>query len=208
MTDSRQFRPGDLVLHPRRPEWGDGVVDEASPVVTPEGKGQRLVIRFQNHGRVTINTSVAPLVSKESVNAMSSTSTTYSSSTGQGWLGALSKNSRSDHELHRLPDPMTDPFQSLARRLEATVESFKFSTEARSLIDWAVAQTGLNDPLSKYTRHELELGFARFARDRELHLRDLVKQLRSQGKLAVAEEVARTAKIATGRAALQKAIRG
>jgi hypothetical protein len=103
---------------------------------------------------------------------------------------------------------MTDPFQSLARRLEATVESFKFSTEARSLIDWAVAQTGLSDPLSKYTRHELELGFARFARDRELHLRDLVKQLRSQGKLAVADEVARTAKTATGRAALQKAIRG
>jgi hypothetical protein len=206
MTPTSQFQRGDVVVHPRRPEWGPGVVDHAAAGGDSRG-GQRLVVRFENYGRVTIHTAVAPLVclqDKEPVTPMSTTRT-YASS-GQGWLAALASG-LDKHELHRLPEALTDPFASLGRRLEATLDSYKLSTEARSLIDWAVAQTGLGDPLTKYTRQELEQGFSRFARDRDLHLKDLIKQIRMQGQSHLFTEAQRKASTPAARSALTRYIR-
>ena len=51
---------------------------------------------------------------------------------------------------------MVDPFSSATERLKATLDNFRFNAQARPLIDWAIAQTGLDDPLTLYTRQELE----------------------------------------------------
>ena len=125
-----------------------------------------------------------------------------------GWLAELERaNGAQKHELWDLSGPMTDPFADLTQRLEATLDSYKYSTEPRSLIDWAVVQTGLDDPLSKYTRPELEQAFARYARDRDQHLHDLIRQLKRKGQAAVLNQALSRLKLAAARTALQKAMR-
>ena len=131
----------------------------------------------------------------------------------RGWLAQLEQKAGSTpgfnnhHELWALPHNLSDPFLSDQDRLQHTLDTFRYSTEPRRLIDWAVVQTGLPDPLTKYTRHELEQGFARYARDRDLHLREMVRLLKRSGKHGMLEYFTRNAPTPTAREALQRAIR-
>ena len=210
MTEPRSFQRGDVVVHRRRQEWGDGVVQRATRITHDGKSAQRLVVNFKHHGRVTINTGVAPLMTKGVFATMSSSSPSglqsETVSTG-GWLGSLTDQSQQDGQLWQLFHAMTDPFQSIGSRLQTTLDSYRFSTEARSLIDWAIAQTGLEDPLSKFTRHELELAYARFARDRDLHLRSLVRELKKQGQANLLDKSMREAHFPGARQALLRAIK-
>ena len=206
MDSQIQFARGDKVIHPKRPQWGDGDVISAV-TITHEGKaGQRLTVRFANHGQTTINTAIVPLVSKETVSTMSSTSS-YSHS-GQGWLDTLSRDANG-HELFKLPDDLTDPFATLEKRFENTLRSYKAVPDGRDprvLLDWAVIQTGMNDPLSKYSRSELEQAFPRFARDRDNHLASLIKQFKAKGMLSVVQNAQRIAQSSAAKQALQRAM--
>lgn len=211
MQDCDRYKPGDVVIHARRPEWGEGVIDQAQ-VITHEGRrAQRLVIRFSHRGRVTINTAVALLKPKQIEGTMTNTDTPTTfrpSASGRGWLGSIQQKQDNGHELWSLPEAMTDPFASLTQRLGATLDSYRFGVDAHSLIEWAVAQTGLTDPLSKYNRHELEQAFARFARDRDRHLADLVATAKKQGESPWLARQIREARDPRARQALQKAVRG
>ena len=202
---STLFQRGDTVLHPKRPEWGDGVVRDAFIITHQGSQAQRLAIDFANKGRVVINTAIAPLVNKRDTKEMNSG---LKESTG-GWLGALEKAAgvSKSNELWDLPEKLTDPFVSLHDRLIATLETYRFSTDARSLIDWAVVQTGMNDPLSKYTRHELEHAFPRFARDRDQHLRSIVVDFKHQGQLESIKQLAAKIKHPAAKAAMDKVFR-
>ncbi len=204
MGETRQFRPGDEVLHPKRPEWGDGVVDEATTIQHQGRPAQRLVIRFAHRPRVTINTAIAPLIAKGHKRTMSHEKVLESGRRERGgWLGALEQES-GNNELWALGDDLTDPFSSLRRRLEATLATYRFSTEARSLTAWAVAQTGLEDPLSKYSRQELEQAFPRYARDRDNHLTELVRALRREGGDAALAEVRKGIQLPAAQRALAR----
>ena len=199
-------------------------------------RAQRLTVDFANEGRKLINTAVAPLeragtakpakpekpktrrntpegplpshsrltATAAATNGSSDAGKTTSAG-GSGWLDALDGSSQSN-ELWDLPDDLTNPFANVPERLKATLQTYRFSTEPRSLIDWAVAQTGLNDPLSKYTRHELEQAFPRYARDRDQHLRDLVKQLKRNNDFAALKDAGRGL-FPAAQSALDKAIR-
>ncbi|MEX2213735.1 MAG: DUF3553 domain-containing protein [Phycisphaeraceae bacterium] len=226
MAEIPQFSPGDVVVHATRPEWGSGVVDEAVKIVHEGKAAQRLIVKFIHHGRVTLNTAVAPLLSKDAAQPMSnmsnksnmsntsnrrdpfsSRSAAASSAASQGerdkdWLDRFEKK---ESELHKLPDALNDPFTSLSARLEAALDTFRFSTEARSLIEWAVAQTGLGDPMTKYTRHELEVGFERYARDRDVALKELVRQFKHDGRLADLEQLRRKLRLPAAVSALDRA---
>lgn len=220
MNQSNQWSRGDVVIHARRPEWGEGVIEQASPTVHEGQAVQRLVVTFSNHGRITINTGIAPLVRKDSLATMSTTSPSPRFPAGpnpstdknelpdpnKGWLAKIGQVKTGD-EIYRLPDAMTDPFLSITKRLQATLDSYRFSTEPRALIDWAIAQTGLRDPLSKHSRPELEQAFPRYARDREIHLLDLVRTLKRQNRSDLLQECLRQTANAAARNALQKAIR-
>lgn len=209
MGEISQFRPGDEVLHPKRPEWGDGIVAEATTIQHQGREAQRLVVRFAHRPRVTINTAVAPLMTKGDARTMTNENVLQSaaSSDGRGgWLGALEQGADA-HELWHLGDALTDPFSSLRRRLEATLETYRFSTEPRSITAWAVAQTGLEDPLSKYSRQELEQAFPRYARDRDNHLFDLVRTIRREGDAGTLDEVRRSLRLPAAQKALARAAR-
>ncbi len=205
MAINNRYRAGDEVVHPSRPEWGTGIIRRTDAIVAADGGAQRLTVDFSNRGRVIINTEIAALLPKEGTASMS---THTSSATSSGWIGTLEQASKNGptHELWNLPDAMTDPFTSVAQRLSATLDSFRFSTAPRSLIEWACAQTGLQDPLSKYTRQQLEQHFSRFARDRNLHLKQLVQQLKRNGKQQVLRQARRTIRYPEAQSVLDKAL--
>ena len=82
--------------------------------------------------------------------------------------------------MTRLPDATTDPFTTLALRLKATIALYRFTDSGGSLLDWAAAQSGLKDPLSRFSRHELEQLFRRFCFVRDEHLKRLVLDMKKQ----------------------------
>jgi hypothetical protein len=98
---------------------------------------------------------------------------------GGGWLDKAAATSP-DEVMARIPEPCTDPFKTLDQRLAATLLLYRFSDTGGSLIDWAAAQTGLKDPLSRFNRHELERFFKRFAHARDEHLKKLVLELKKK----------------------------
>ena len=169
------FRAGDRVLHTAHPQWGVGRVDRADRV-TQDGKpAQRLVVIFPNHGRVTLNTAFAllkpadsPVPVRENPQPMPTP--------------AAPPSDQILESLKSLPQAATDPLSSLVSRLKATLALYLYSTEPRTLLDWAVAQTRLDDPLSHLNRHELEQAFGAFALIRDRHLKTLVLAARKAGK--------------------------
>ena len=68
-------------------------------------------------------------------------------------------------------------------QLEYQDKSLPFFQRSRSLIDWAVAQSGLDDPLSRFTRHELEVLFDQWATRRAEQLQKLLTQARGDQQL-------------------------
>ena len=204
MIDPPTFRRGDEVGHSKRPEWGVGKVDHAHSVTHQGRPAQRLTVTFQHRGRITLNTAVAPITPRETESKMRSTEPTPSAN--GGWLASLEGDT--GDELGQMPHAATDLFSSLEQRFDATLETFRFSTEPRALIEWATAQTGLEDPLTRYTRHELEEGFQRFEHNRKKHLKELVGELRREAKSDVVNAAVRNARHPGVADAVRRAARG
>ncbi|MEM8737496.1 MAG: DUF3553 domain-containing protein [Planctomycetota bacterium] len=174
----------------------------ASPSKTDKPKTRRNTpeapLPDHTHTRTPVATTSAPVARGKSAAAAHAPEA--------GWLDDLDGSAIKGKELWELPDALSDPFASAPERLAATLQTYRFSTEPRALMDWAVAQTGLNDPLSKYTRHELEQAFPRFARDRDAHLKDLVRQLKRENNYAALKDAGRGL-FSAAQSALDKAIR-
>jgi hypothetical protein len=96
------------------------------------------------------------------------------------WLGPMARK-KVEQAMITLPEEVKDPFNSLAKRLTLTLGLYRFDRSGRGLMDWAVAQTGLDDPLSRFTRQELEQKFDRWALERENHLAKLMQEARAPG---------------------------
>jgi len=217
MINPLTFKVGDTVAHPRKPEWGSGVVVQAQPVTHNGIQAQRLLVDFANKRSTTINTAVAPLVSSDAMEDRFPTpkglgqdmsmSSTDLNKLGAGWLDQLEGKSGGKRELWDLPDACDDPFSSDEQQLDATLETFKYSTDPGPLFQWAVVQTGLNDPLTKYTRVELEQAFPRYARDRDNRLFELVRAMKRSGQIDTLRRKAQNCPHRTGRQLLEKAIR-
>ena len=77
-----------------------------------------------------------------------------------------------------IPEPCRDPFRSLEDRIRSTLDLYRFDDGGKGLIGWAVMQTGLDDPLARFNRHELEEHFRRWSHEREQHLRKLLHEAR------------------------------
>lgn len=123
------------------------------------------------------------------------------------WLDELETAGGKKHELWELPDDLNNPFATPEQRLKATLDTYKFSTEPRALIEWARVQTGLDDPLTRYTRPELEQAFPRFARDRDAHLRAIVRDLKRSNDMATIKASMKGGLIPAAQSAIDRAIR-
>ena len=170
------FNFGDRVRHPARPEWGEAVVT-SSQGVTHEGKPcQRLTLRFDRAGIKTILTSVVALelAADGAPDTPANGHTNGQAPAGDhapgSWL-AEAAALPPEQMFARLPEATRDRFDTLEDRLKATLLLYRFSDQGAALLDWAAMQTGMADPLSKFSRHELEQYFLRFADQRADHLR-------------------------------------
>ena len=218
MNKPKHFKVGDKVAHPKKPEWGTGIVVDAQPASHDGIAAQRLRIDFANKRNTTLNTAVAPLVSGEQINkSMNPTpkglgqDMSMSTNTGNkptaGWLDDLEGANGGKRELWDLPDGCDDPFSSDEEQLDVTLDTFKYSTDPGPLFQWAVVQTGLDDPLTKYTRVELEQAFPRYTRDRDNRLFELVRLLKRNGQIEMLRRKAQSCPHRAGRQMLEKAIR-
>lgn len=213
---TRSWKAGDRLVHVRRPEWGEGTVVTAKPAVHEGSSCQQLSIRFAHErGLKNILTAIADLrfvpgggTGQSSAGGARPASTARSAPLGRspapgpdaeaGWLDALERE-RAGSDLSGLPEDCTDPLLPERTRFERTLALYRFKPEGGSLIEWATAQTGLRDPLTRYNRHELEEQFFRFRRRLDDHARALGDALRRtpgsgfEALLARAPEAARRA---------------
>lgn len=169
-----------------RPEWGDGQVRQASLTKYNGKEGQRLVIVFKNQGKVTINTAVIKLVAKEKV-----TDHSMNAPQSTDWLSELeAQQGNKKNKLTGLPESLTDPFTEQVTRLERTLGDYRYTAEnPRSLLEWAMRQTSMDDPLTQYTRHDLEQAFDRYAYVRGKHLLELVRTLKRNNKRPLLDQM-------------------
>jgi hypothetical protein len=175
---TENFSFGDRVRHTARPEWGTGTVIRAEDAASNGQVSQRLAVRFANAGLKNLNTAHAslerceaetePAIEDDRVKVADLGEIEQSE-----WLAPVAQR-KIREAMTMLPTSVRDPFNSLSTRIGLTADLYRFDRSGGSLIDWAVAQSGLDDPLSRFTRHELEVFFDRWALERENHLRALL----------------------------------
>ncbi len=193
---TREFRRGDKVVHDTRPEWGIGEVLDAKSQKQGGKEAQSLSIRFERAGLKTISTAFATLSPAEGDRAPMAA--TEAKADDDNWLETLTAEDAASR-LASIPERASDPFSSLGARLTATLDLYRFSDQGGSLLDWAAAQSGLNDPLTRFNRHELEQHFASFQKALGEHLKSLLQQMR-KAEPAEMERIVRASNPAAQRA--------
>ncbi len=170
----RQWSVGDRVVHAGRPEWGGGKVTSAARANHQGSPCQRLTVRFDRAGVKTLSTALAELKPEQ----------TGADAPRGGWLDEL-EQARPADRLADLPERVSDPFITLDKRLEASLLLYRFTGSGGSLIEWASAQTGMKDPLSTFSRQELEAHFEVYRRRLDDHVRKLAGDLRRSDPAAL-----------------------
>ncbi|MFZ4574504.1 MAG: DUF3553 domain-containing protein [Phycisphaerales bacterium] len=196
---------GDLIVHSARPEWGQGQV-LAAEAAQHEGKQcQRLTIRFDRAGTKTLSTAFAELKPAAGVFASvvladepEPEDTPPPARLAPRRAVDAPERAQADQKpsldpltlaevMTKLPESVRDPFIALRKRVASTLDLYRFSESGGALLDWAASQTGLKDPLSRFSRHELEQWFQRFRMDADHHLRKLARELRKAEPGAIDE---------------------
>jgi len=162
-----EWKLGDRVRHAGRPEWGNGQVTAAEACMQDGRACQRVTVRFDRVGLKTLSTAFADLRPAETLVSVEAPADPL-----------LADGPAPEELLSRIPEAATDPFVTPRKRLEATLGLYRFSDRGGSLLDWAAAQTGLKDPLARFSRHELEKHFQKFQFNLDAHLRKLVREVK------------------------------
>lgn len=178
----RHWKLGDRVYHAGRPEWGAGEVRGAESVTEAGKSSQRLTIRFERAGVKTLSTAFADLRPAEEMPDIDRLPDEPEDAPRDNATAA-----EIAERFVRLPEPATDPFRSRRARLEHTLSLFRFTAAGASLLDWAASQSGLRDPLTRFSRHELEQYFERFKQGLESHARRLIVELKREDPEGLAQ---------------------
>jgi hypothetical protein len=184
MMSNQRFEFGDRVRHTKRPEWGIGSVVKTEAVTINGQAGQRVSVRFPGQGLKTLNTVYAELERVEDAAAPLngenvSTVRDWDRLSQSDWLAPVAQR-KIEEAMISLPADVRDPFNSVRRRLVLSLDLYRFDRSGRGLIDWAIAQTGMQDPLSRFSRHELEQFFDRWAFERDMHLGRLLQEAEAE----------------------------
>ncbi len=181
---------GDRVRHSTRPEWGVGTIIKVEQNVANGAMTPRVTVRFPTTGIKVLAALPIPLelaneggASPDGASEEDSDRTTAFDS--PDWLAPVAQK-KALQVMTSLPPAVRDPFLSVRDRVKHTLDLYRFD-RAGKLVDWAVAQTRLNDPLSRFTRHELEQFFDRWAIERDQHLAKLIEECKREPEQA--EEV-------------------
>jgi len=203
-----KFASGDKVRHPAKPEWGIGTVVKVEHLPLNGHASQRLCIRFPNAG---VKTLVSEHASLERVNEAADpfaagdapSVKVWDKLNDSDWLAPMAKR-KVDEAMISLPADVRDPFNSLQKRLTLMLSLYRFDRSGRGLMDWAVAQTGLDDPLSRFSRQDLEQKFDRWTFERDNQLAKLLQEVRAQSN---GEQAALNAVLKSAPQAAQETVR-
>ena len=184
MSD-KTFASGDRVRHAGKPEWGIGTVVKVEQLPVNGHASQRLSIRFPNGGTKTLVTGHADLQrvteSADPFNQEVPSVQAWDKMNESDWLSPLAKR-KVEEAMISLPTDIRDPFNSMSKRLTIMLNLYRFDRTGKGLMDWAVAQTGLDDPLTRFSRQELEQKFERWCFERDGYLAKLLQECRSGGE--------------------------
>ena len=210
MRTAHTFKYGDRVIHAERPEWGVGIVTAAAAATHEGSSCQRVTCRFERAGLKTVLTGVADLRPADEAGEAPAQATPETDAPAEqtgdgGWLDQIESRDL-PARMAQLPQAATDPFSTLEARLKATADLYRFSDQGGSLLDWASMQTRLKDPMTRFSRHELEDFFKRFAHNRDEHLRTLLLETKRKDPEAIARVASKA--IPGARAAMQRVYGG
>jgi hypothetical protein len=180
-TESTMYKQGDELKLCTRPEWGIGRITKVEQVTRDGERDQRIWVKFPNVGVKTILAGAAELEHLNQSNEEEHTFLARENAHETGWLGEIAK-AQPEEAMIALPPETTDPFASVRTRFKTLAKLYRFTPDGGSLIDWAIAQTGMDDPLSRFNRHELEEFFERWACDRDDQARQLFIEARRNGE--------------------------
>lgn len=175
-----EWKLGDRVIHAGRPEWGLGEVRSAESIVQDGKRCQRVTVRFDRAGVKVLTTAFADL--RAATHAPPPPPPDEEPDPGRDDAARADLARR----LGELPEAATDPFRSKKARLETSLGLYRFTGTGASLLDWAASQTGLKDPLSTFSRHDLEQQFERFRVGLDNHIRKLVYELKKEDPAGLA----------------------
>jgi len=161
---------GDQIRNTARPEWGVGTIVRLEP-------GGKLAARFEFVGLKRLDPKVAPLALASADNRPGSENWEPPAAaffrSEEVALSASARQKLLIDVMTRLPDDVTDPFHPVEGRIRACASLYRFGNDSPGLMAWAVAQTGLQDPMDQLPRHELESLFGRWREVRDRTLREL-----------------------------------
>lgn len=184
---------GRAVRCAARPEWGNGTVLAVRPVIVNGRPAHRVSIQFAAGHRVLM-VPPARLIGPQALSEEEAPAT---------WIETIAGRTPDDR-LRLLPASATEVLGAPAVRVAALAPLYEIDPDSeKELLRWARSQTGVPDPLTRWTRDELQSAFRAFCIERDDHLRGLlatVKQARGQDAvdeaLAAAPPAARGAMLA------------
>ena len=179
---------GDRVAHPSYPEWGSGSVIKVENTALQGKPARRITVRFTQRGLKTFVGDPIPLDILATEHTMPGDGDLKLPAIAE--VEQLERSGLTQAVEQKLLDimlaiPMAcrDPFNSGEHRLRRTLDLYKYDMSGRGLMEWAMAQNGMDDPLTRFNRTELEMYFKQFAHDRDRHLSKLLSELREESTM-------------------------
>lgn len=152
---------GKKVAIPGRADWGIGTVRRVQSSTVNGVLTHRISVQFQ-HGTRMLIAPPARLIEP----------TDDPKRADAGWLDSIGGRSI-DQRLKELPESVTQVLGTIRQRLDAVLPYYALRDEPKVLVRWARGQTGVGDPLSEWSRDELQIAFQAFRNERDAHLRGL-----------------------------------
>lgn len=176
---------GDRVRHPKFPEWGNGAVIKAETTMVHGQPTNRVTVRFSSAGLKSFVGHSLPLELLDDGHSMPGDRECARPAISE--VEDLEKsglNQAVEQKLleimHTIPLACRDPFNTSEHRLRRTLELYKYDMSGRGLMEWAMAQTGMDDPLTRFNRTELESFFTHYSHELNQHLRKLLSEMREE----------------------------
>jgi hypothetical protein len=181
------FKKGDRVRHPSRPEWGTGTISRIEILARGGTPDMRLWVRFPTTGEKALLASAAGLElvdspASEQLLGDRPSIQELDMANGGGWLADVSKR-KIDDVMVAVSEDALDPFASPQRRLANILGLYRFDGSPARLVEWAVAQSGLDDPMSRFNRQELEQFHRRWLANVDAQLLKLLTDLKRERAL-------------------------
>ncbi len=164
-----------------RPEWGNGAVLTVKSVNVGGQAAHRVSVQFATGHRVLM-VPPARLVAPQALSQEEAPAT---------WLETIAGRTPDDL-LRLLPAAATEVLGGPGARLAALAPFYEIDPESeKELLRWAKGQSGVPDPLTRWTRDELQSAFRAFCIERDDHLRGLLATLKqARGQEAVDDALA------------------